>query len=113
MGFQHMLGQVEEWEADIEGLQSAQTKKSRSKVDKEKLAKLDENLSRHRRHIERLEQMYRLLDNEALEVCLLFPASMLNITVFTCAVSREHRHVAANEFSESTAVQFALDLMRF
>ncbi len=63
-----VLGQVEEWEADLEGLQSAQTKKSRSKVDKEKLAKLDENLSRHRRHIERLEQMYRLLDNEALEV---------------------------------------------
>eukprot|EP00884_Botryococcus_braunii_P016741 jgi/Botrbrau1/3750/Bobra.0363s0027.1 len=64
---ERLMTEVEEWEADLEGLQSAQTKKSRSKVDKEKLAKLDENLSRHRRHIERLEQMYRLLDNEALE----------------------------------------------
>jgi CCR4-NOT transcriptional regulation complex NOT5 subunit len=62
------VGQVEELEADIEGFQGTQTKKGRSKVDKEKLARLEETLSRHRRHIERLEQMLRLLDNEALEV---------------------------------------------
>lgn len=67
------LQQLEEVEADLEAYQGTQTKKGRNKADKEKMGHLEEMAQRHRRHLERLEQMLKLLTTESLEVSLPHP----------------------------------------
>eukprot|EP00891_Asterochloris_glomerata_P001848 jgi/Astpho2/1848/e_gw1.00038.254.1_t len=56
-------GQVEEFEAEIEALQNTKRKAK----PPPRLAHLEESVARHKQHIARLEQLLRLLDNEAVE----------------------------------------------
>lgn len=51
--------QIEGFEADIEGLSG-----KRGKQKQEKLQHLEESVSRHRHHVQRLEQVLRLMDND-------------------------------------------------
>ena len=59
--------QIEAFEAEIESL--AETKKSKSKSSSRppRLGHLEESMSRHHQHIQRMELVLRLVDNEALQ----------------------------------------------
>ena len=58
--------QIEAFEAEIEAL--AETKKSKSKSTRPpRLGHLEESMSRHHQHIQRMELVLRLVDNEALQ----------------------------------------------
>lgn len=55
--------QVEEFDSEIESLQSNVKRKQKPPP---RLAHLEESVNRHKTHIGRLEQIIRLLDNDAL-----------------------------------------------
>ena len=56
--------QVEEFDSEIESLQSNVKRKQKPPP---RLAHLEESVTRHKTHIGRLEQIIRLLDNDALQ----------------------------------------------
>jgi CCR4-NOT transcription complex subunit 3 len=56
--------QIEAFEAEIETI--AEPKKSKSKTRPPRLGHLEESMSRHLQHIQRMELVLRLVDNEAL-----------------------------------------------
>eukprot|EP00227_Mantoniella_beaufortii_P021706 CAMPEP_0197603914 /NCGR_PEP_ID=MMETSP1326-20131121/40156_1 /TAXON_ID=1155430 /ORGANISM="Genus nov. species nov., Strain RCC2288" /LENGTH=278 /DNA_ID=CAMNT_0043171495 /DNA_START=60 /DNA_END=893 /DNA_ORIENTATION=+ len=56
-------GQIEEFEAEVEGLLN---EKKKGKNRPPQLGHLEESISRHQQHIQRLELVLRLVDNEAL-----------------------------------------------
>ena len=59
--------QIEAFEAEIESLDSS-TKKSKNKSARPaRLGHLEESMSRHHQHIQRMELVLRLVDNEALQ----------------------------------------------
>ena len=61
--------QVEEFDSEIESLQSNVKRKQKPPP---RLAHLEESVNRHKTHIGRLEQIIRLLDNDALHPDELF-----------------------------------------
>ena len=58
------LCQVEAFDSEIESLQSTIKRKQKPPA---RLAHLEESVTRHKTHIGRLEQIIRLLDNDALQ----------------------------------------------
>jgi CCR4-NOT transcription complex subunit 3 len=58
------LIQVEAFDSEIESLQSSVKRKQKPPP---RLAHLEESVNRHKTHIGRLEQIIRLLDNDALQ----------------------------------------------
>lgn len=56
--------QVEAFDSEIESLQSTVKRKQKPPA---RLAHLEESVTRHKTHIGRLEQIIRLLDNDALQ----------------------------------------------
>ena len=60
----HCPPQVEAFDSEIESLQSTVKRKQKPPA---RLAHLEESVTRHKTHIGRLEQIIRLLDNDALQ----------------------------------------------
>lgn len=58
--------QIEEFDAELEAMAGQKTKKGGKPPPRQ--VHLDESIARHRQHITRLEQMLRLLDNDAISV---------------------------------------------
>lgn len=58
--------QIEEFDAELEALSGVKQKKGAKPPARQQ--HLDDSILRHRQHITRLEQMLRLLDNDAITV---------------------------------------------
>jgi hypothetical protein len=62
--------QIELWEGEVDNLNGV---KKKSKAQVQQLQRTEEQIRRHRNHVDRLQQMLRLLDNEAVlvwSICL-------------------------------------------
>ncbi len=59
----HLPSQLEEFDAELEGLQAVKTRKGAKPAPR--LVHLEESVLRHRTHIARLEQLLRLMENDA------------------------------------------------
>jgi hypothetical protein len=57
--------QIELWEGEVDNLNGV---KKKSKAQVQQLQRTEEQIKRHRNHVDRLQQMLRLLDNEAVLV---------------------------------------------
>ena len=60
--------QIEEFDAELEAMSGQKGKKGAKAPPRQQ--HLDDSIARHRQHITRLEQMLRLLDNDAISVRL-------------------------------------------
>lgn len=60
-------GQIEEFEAEAESAAGGTGGGKKGKKPAPRVVHMEESISRHRQHITRLEQLLRLLDNEAVQ----------------------------------------------